>query len=146
MDMAVTKVGTVLAALFFSTVQASELVPATVVGVYDGDSITVEADLWPGLSWDGRVRIDGIDTPELRSSCDTEEAKEREKALAQEARAFVVDLVLNKTVFLAQVYDEDKYGRPLVTVIVDGENLADLLIDAGHAKPYDGGTKEGWCD
>jgi micrococcal nuclease len=42
--------------------------------------------------------------------------------------------------------DRGKYFRILADVYVDGENLTDLLISAGHARPYDGGKREGWCE
>ena len=126
--------------LFWGVAQASELVPATVVSVYDGDSITVEADLWPGLSWDGSIRVRGVDTPEINGEC------EEEERMAQEAKAFVEGLVLGKTVFLHQVHEEDRYGRPLAYVLVDGEDLTTLLIEAGHGRAYEGGAREGWCE
>ena len=40
-------------------------VPATVVSVYDGDTIKVKAEHWPGHTWTGNVRVLGVDTPEL---------------------------------------------------------------------------------
>jgi len=36
-----------------------------------------------------------------------------------------------------------KYFRILVDV--DGKNLADGLIKAGHARAYDGDKRLGWC-
>ena len=40
-----------------------------------------------------------------------------------------------------------KYFRIAADVIVDGENLSDVLIEAGMAIKYDGGKKtHEWCD
>ena len=40
-----------------------------------------------------------------------------------------------------------KYFRIAADVIVDGENLADMLIEAGMAVRYDGGKKtHKWCE
>ena len=40
-----------------------------------------------------------------------------------------------------------KYFRIAADVIVDGENLADVLIEAGMAIKYNGGKKtHKWCD
>ena len=40
-----------------------------------------------------------------------------------------------------------KYFRIAAEVIVDGESLADILIEAGVAIKYDGGKKtHKWCD
>ena len=42
--------------------------------------------------------------------------------------------------------ERGKYFRIAPDVIVDGENLADLLIDASVALKYDGGKKmKNWC-
>ena len=37
--------------------------------------------------------------------------------------------------------EREKYFRVVADVIVDGENLADVLIEAGIALKYDGGKK-----
>ncbi len=50
-------------------------VSAKVVKVYDGDTFTVEAYPWPGLEAKASVRIDGVDTPEIRGKCDEEKHK-----------------------------------------------------------------------
>jgi endonuclease YncB( thermonuclease family) len=40
-----------------------------------------------------------------------------------------------------------KYFRIAADIIVDGESLADLLVEAGMAVKYDGGKKKKvWCD
>ena len=42
---------------------------------------------------------------------------------------------------------EDKYGsRFVASVIADGEDVGELMIKKGFAKPYFGATKKGWCD
>lgn len=39
---------------------------AAIIGFVDGDTLDVEAKLWPGVKTDdARVRLRGIDTPEL---------------------------------------------------------------------------------
>lgn len=54
-------------------VSAGELaVPATVVSVYDGDTFTVEARPWPGMTLRTSVRVRGVDTPEIRGKCQAE--------------------------------------------------------------------------
>ena len=43
----------------------------------------------------------------------------------------------------------DKYGRLLANIYtLDNTNktINDEMIELGHAKAYDGGTKEGWDD
>ena len=41
-------------------------VSAKVIKVYDGDTFTVEAYPWPGLEAKASVRVNGVDTPEIR--------------------------------------------------------------------------------
>ena len=61
--------------------------PARVLSVYDGDTVKVEAAMWPGLTWRGNVRVEGVDTPEIRGKC------EGEKRKAVAARDFVRESV-----------------------------------------------------
>ena len=116
-------------------------VPALVTGAYDGDTIEVSAELWPGLTWGGSVRVLGVDAPEIRGQC----AREREVALR--ARDMVRGLLVGELVLLADVKD-DKYGGRVDAVVLleDGRDLAAIPIAAGLGRPYDGGSREGWCD
>ena len=121
-------------------------VPATVNSVYDGDTIKVSAAIWPGISWTGSVRILGIDTPELRGKCPEEKAK----AIA--AREFVKRIVGDR-VTLHNVKLGKFAGRVLADVELQlrdsrraTDDLAEILIDHGHARPYDGGARQGWCE
>ena len=128
-----------LAALALMVGSAAADTPARVVSVYDGDSIKVEAEIWPGLTWSGSVRVDGVDTPEIRGKCDAE------KAAAVAARDFVAARAGDRVT----LYDVQlgKYaGRVVARVqLDDGADLTHALIDAGHGRPYDGGKREGWC-
>jgi len=115
-------------------------VAAKVVKVYDGDTFTVEAYPWPGLEAKASVRVNGVDTPEIRGKCEAEKRK------AIEAREFVKDLILDKVVFLEHV----KYGKYAGRVVADvklegGNNLAEKIISQGLGREYHGGKREGWC-
>ena len=58
-------------------------VPAEVVDIIDGDTVTVRARIWPGQFVETRVRLRGVDTPEIRRpDC------EAERAAGHEASAF----------------------------------------------------------
>jgi len=65
-------------------------ISAKVTKVYDGDTLTVKAYPWLGLTADIGVRLNGVDTPEIRGKC------EEEKLKAIEAREFVKNIVLGK--------------------------------------------------
>ena len=120
---------------------AQTSVTALVTDVYDGDTLTVDAEVWPDIGWTGSVRVRNVDTPEIRGACD------QEKRLAIAARDYVRGLLLEESVTLTEV-DNDLYGgRVLAHVqLKGGESLADLLIGNGYGRPYDGGTRQSWCD
>ena len=112
-----------------------------VTRVYDGDTITVDVAGW--LAIVGRaigIRVRGVDTPELRAKCS------QEKLGAIEARDYVRQLMADADVIELERINRGKYFRVVADVIVDGENLADLLIQAELGRPYDGGSRQGWCD
>ncbi|MBI2603180.1 MAG: thermonuclease family protein [Deltaproteobacteria bacterium] len=109
---------------------------------YDGDTMTFDIPgVHPLLGDDIAVRLDGADTPEIKtgSSCETKlatVARDYVKALLTRARR--VDLIDVK---------RDKYFRIVAKVVADGADLSDLLLAKGYAVPYDGGTKKkvDWC-
>ncbi|WP_317928615.1 thermonuclease family protein [Halioxenophilus sp. WMMB6] len=111
-----------------------------VVGVYDGDTITVTVENWPSVIGDAiGVRVAGVDTPEIRGKCASE------KALARSARELTRTAVTSASKVELYNLRRDKYFRLLADVCVDGKNLSKLLLEAGLAYAYDGGTKQSWC-
>ena len=108
---------------------------AKVVAVYDGDTITVAArPARKGQPFLFKVRLAGIDAPEIRGGSIAE------KQAALEARDFLRNLTLNKNVTLSNL-EKEKYGRLLANVKHRGRDLSRVLLECGHAVPYDGGTK-----
>jgi len=115
-------------------------ISAKVIKVIDGNTIKVTAFPWPGLEAKASVRVDGVDTPEIRGKCDAEKQK------AIEAREFVKGLILGEVVQLENVKHGKYAGRVVAEVILDGgENLADKIIQQGLGREYHGGSREGWC-
>ena len=78
-------------------------VAANVERVVDGDTIEVKAAIWLGQTLVIRVRIDGVDAPELEARC-TEERK-----LALAARDFLARRLQGAPVKLTHVV-YDKYA------------------------------------
>jgi micrococcal nuclease len=107
--------------------------------VVDGDTFVTEVKPYPNLSALS-ARIVGVDTPEKRGKCDAEKQK------AIEATRFLANLVENKIVTYEAVRWDKYGGRVNVIAYVDGVNVGDLLISAGHARPYFGGPRGGWCE
>ena len=116
-------------------------VPAEVIEVLDGDTIAVKARIWLGQELATRVRLSGIDAPELHGKCD------RERRLAAAARDFLGARLADRPVLLRDVQFGKYAGRVVARVVTDkGEDVADALIEAGLARPYGGGTRRPWCD
>jgi len=115
-------------------------VEARVIKVQDGDSLIVMARIWPGHDVRAHVRLRGIDAPELRGKC------EQEKVQAKEARSELVRLVGTQKVFLRRIDKGKYYGRVLARVdSASGIDLADALLEAGLARPYEGRKRHSWC-
>ncbi len=110
-----------------------------VIKVYDADTITIASKLPYDASPMYRlsVRLNGIDTPEIKGKGVSDE----EKNAAKVARDFVYNLVFNKYVRLENVQSE-KYGRILADVYIGDTHLNELLIKERYAVKYDGGTKK----
>ena len=107
----------------------------------DGDS---------GRLSDGtKFRLHGIDAPETGSMNQRGGAKcETERALGFDAKAVAVELTRGRYVTVTQVTGRDRYGRNVVHLALDGEDVAGLLLAAGSHQvwDYDGGeTKPDWC-
>lgn len=96
----------------------AETFSAQVIGVSDGDTITVLRDQNPI-----KIRLAEIDCPE------------KSQAFGQSARSHTADLVFGKAV-LVSTLSKDKYGRLIANVSVDGKNLSEELVSSGYAWCY----------
>ncbi len=124
--------------------RAAEVLPgpvaADVLKVIDGDTLDVSARVWLGQTVHIRVRLDGVDTPELRGRCAGERAR------AQEARSWLVRQLAGRSIALRQVRLGKYAGRVVARVELDyGQDLSVLLLRTGLARPYDGRTRADWC-
>ena len=114
-----------------------------VVKVYDGDTITVNlSKQYPDLfAKKLGVRINGIDTPEIRGKCP------KEKALAIEARDLVQMMIDHSSKVDLLNAKRGKYFRIVADVEIDGRSVSEFLLEKGLAVRYDGGTKvKDWCE
>jgi micrococcal nuclease len=103
-----------------------------VTSVYDGDTITVDVDLgfhiWARSE---KIRLVGIDTPEVRGD-------ERPEGL--KSRDWLRERIEGKTIILKTQKagtGKGKYGRWLGEIFVPGEaqSLNSQMIDLGLAAP-----------
>lgn len=98
--------------------------------VIDGDTIRVSGVV---------VRMVGLDAPERRARC------RAEARLAARATARLRQLVWPRVVLERR--GRDRYRRTLAVVRDSaGRDLAQVMIQEGLARPYDGrGRRAGWC-
>jgi micrococcal nuclease len=114
---------------------------AVYVRNYNGHTITFNLPgLHPIIGEKISIRINGIDTPEIKGKC------EKEKYDAKQAQQMVADILTDTEQIVLKNMVRGKYFRIAADVIVDGEDIADLLIYAGMAVRYDGEKKtKNWC-
>ena len=111
-----------------------------VISVYDGDTFRVDiASLPPIVGKNIAIRVNGVDTPEIRGKC------QYEKNLALEARDFVRGKLANAKEIKLTNLQRGKYFRVVANVLVDGVSLEQELLDNKLAYRYDGGKKLSWC-
>ena len=114
-------------------------VSAVVQRVVDGDTIEVRAAIWLGQTLTVRVRIDGIDAPELEARCS------EERRLALLARDFLVRRLEGAPVKLTRVV-YDKYGGRVRASVADAKgDIANALLASGLVRAYHGERREPWC-
>lgn len=117
-----------------------------VIKIVDGDTVDVDIDLGFGV-WlsNQRIRFDGIDAPESRTS-DAEE-----KIFGNLAKEFVyrmLPLDSYQTLVSKEYNATGKYGRIIGDFLVydlktDGERkLTEIMIREHHAVAYNGGDRD----
>ncbi len=114
--------------------------PAEVVRIIDGDTFQARVQVWPGLSVDTKVRLRGVDAPELHARCADEYAK------AQAARAALETMLAAGGVTISRV-GIDKYGGRVNAAVAtrDTADVSAALLNGGWARSYDGGRPGSWC-
>ena len=105
---------------------------ATVVSVYDGDTIRANIDL--GFNtWlhNESIRLYGIDAPEIRG-------EERPEGL--KAKDWLSSILKPDTSFMLHSIkdNKEKYGRYLGIIYLDDVNLNEEMISLGLANRYMG--------
>ncbi len=114
---------------------------AEVIRVIDGDSIEVRVRIWLDQEIKTIVRLDGLDTAELKSRC----AQERDMAGAAKAR--LNQLVSGQKLELYDI-QRDKYGGRVIAKLrtpVEAD-IAKTLISENLARPYAGKKRGSWCE
>lgn len=137
---------------------------AKITSVYDADTVKAVFYLDNNLV-KFTLRLEGIDTPEIRPK-KTVENRDEEIKHAKKARNRLIQLCtdvnieldcdqpkkniqklvdLNKKTITIKCGEFDKYGRLLATLeCPECENINNKLIEENYAKKYSGGKKEKW--
>ena len=112
-----------------------------VTSIYDGDTFRATIQGWPALIGEKMsIRLNGIDTPEMRGKCP------KEKQLARQAKQHTVALLRAAKVVELKNMQRGKYFRIVADVYVDNVSLTQSLINANFGVPYFGKTKaKNWC-
>lgn len=118
---------------------APSTLPFRYTGLYDGDTTYFAIEL-DGYQIPLEIRVQNIDTPEIRGKCPSE------KQLAQDAKRVAAVMLANaQDIRFAAVQPKlDQYGRILANVVVDGVDLGERLVELQLARPWDG-ARHGWC-
>jgi len=93
--------------------------------VVDGDTVNLTIDLGFRLTYTTNCRLAGINAPEMN----TNEGKESKSILN-------LMLLANDILFIEST-GLDKYGRPIITIFVEGNiNINDKMVEGGYATKY----------
>ena len=120
------------------TYAISSSISPSQIHVYDGDTIIIAHQ---------RMRLLDIDTPEIsRPRCAAE------KTRGYQARDRLRTLVANaERIEVADSGQRDRYERPLIHLVIDGQDTGSLLVSEGHAVPWRPGRqaweerRQHWC-
>jgi micrococcal nuclease len=113
--------------------------PVDVIRTIDGDTFLARVHQRDGRDLVARVRLRGIDAPEMKASCQDELDK-------AEAAAGALRELLGQGGVTIYNLGAEKYGRVLADVATRRTpNVSAALLAGGYARSYNGGHRDGWC-
>ncbi|MBR1123316.1 thermonuclease family protein [Bradyrhizobium lablabi] len=113
---------------------------ADVIRTIDGDTFEARVHLASGQDVMTRVRLRGIDAPELKGACP------EELRMAETATGALRDLLRQGDVAIYNIGPDKYQGRIVADVATKRTvNVSAALIGAGHVRSYNGGHRNGWC-
>lgn len=114
--------------------------PVDVIRTIDGDTFEARVHLWPGLDLTTRVRLRGIDAPELKASCP------QELQMAEAAGTALRGLLEEGEVTIYNIGPDKYNGRVVADAATKRtDSISAALLAAGHVRSYGGGRRVGWC-
>ena len=119
----------------------NQCILARIEEIYDGDTVKIillagDVPIRLGL------RILGIDTPEIKHGQDR---LPQEHTAAIRVRDHLKSMFPNNIAQI-RIHDWDKYGGRVLgdLFLPSGENVSEILIQGGWARPYHGEKKKAW--
>ncbi|MBR0837140.1 thermonuclease family protein [Bradyrhizobium manausense] len=110
-----------------------------VIRTIDGDTFLARVHQQGGRDLIARIRLRGIDAPEMKASCQVELDK------AEAATDALRNLLGQGGVTIYNLGSE-KYGRVLADVATKRTtNVSAAMLAGGYARSYNGGHRDGWC-
>lgn len=107
-----------------------------ILRVIDGDTVSL---MCPEEGMQS-ARLVGFDTPEKYSP------KCLAEFLAAERATWGLRTLIQKADRLSLTREgQDQYGRALVRLVLDGQDVAGRMVRAGHARVYGNGPRGSWC-
>jgi micrococcal nuclease len=98
---------------------------AKVTRVVDGDTIEAEVDLGFHIKMNMKIRLAGINAPEMNT------------VEGRKLKAELITLLEDKTITLLTVKDkQEKYGRYLGIIVKDKQNINEWLVEQKMAVRY----------
>lgn len=124
-----------------STLAAPGLYRAQILKIIDGDTVEARVQVWLGQDIVTRVRLRGIDAPEMKAGCASELRK------AEAARERLTALIADRPVILADIGPDKYYGRVVARIrLPEGTEAGAILKAEGLVRSYDRGRRASWCD
>ena len=102
----------------------TEIISTTKVIITDGDTIKFN---------NKKIRLHGIDTPEIKQLCKNKEGKDYKCGI--KAKLALINLIFNQQV-KCNIHGTDKYKRLIATCFVKDININKWLVKEGWALAY----------
>jgi len=113
--------------------------PIDVIRTIDGDTFLARVHERDGRDLVARVRLRGIDAPEMKASC-------RDELDKAEAATDALRNLLGQGGVTIYNLGSEKYGRVLADVATKRTaNVSAAMLAGGYARSYNGGHRDGWC-
>ena len=98
-----------------------------ILRVTDGDTLIVLLNLGYEVYREIKIRLEGIDTPEIKGE---------ERAEGLKVKEFVKKYIGNKELVVISNGTRDKYGRWVCRVEINKQDLTDLLLKENMGEKY----------